>query len=86
VRQIGDSVWLAVLTLLIMRFVITSGTGIREIVDQRNDARSTYQRVMDLVSMRRPNIHVFNQDGHPLDLNKLRRISDEEIVRTKSSR
>jgi hypothetical protein len=66
-----------------MRFTITSGTGIREIVDQRNDARSAYKRVMDLVSTRRPNVRVFDQDGHPLDLNKLRRLADEETLRMK---
>jgi hypothetical protein len=35
-----------VLTLLPMRFVITSGTSIREIVDQRPDAQSAYKRVI----------------------------------------
>jgi hypothetical protein len=66
-----------------MRFVITSGTGIREIVDHREDARSAYKRVMDLISTRRPNVRIFDEDGHPVDLNKLRRLLDEEIVRTK---
>jgi hypothetical protein len=50
-----------------MHFVITSGTGIREIVDQRKDARSAHKRVMDLVSMRRPNVRIFDQDGHPVE-------------------
>jgi hypothetical protein len=47
-----------------MGVVITSGTSIREIEDQRADAKAAYQRVMDLVSMRRPNVRVFDQDGH----------------------
>ena len=41
-----------------MRFVITSGTGIREIVDERADAKSAYKRVMELVSTRRANIRI----------------------------
>jgi hypothetical protein len=64
-----------------MRFVITSGTGIREIVDQRGDARSAYKHVRDLISARRPNVRIFDQDGHPVDLTKLRRLADAESVR-----
>jgi hypothetical protein len=65
-----------------MRFVITSGTGIREIVDQRPDAQSAYKRVMHLVSTRRPNVRIFDQDGHAVSLTKLRRLADEESVKT----
>jgi hypothetical protein len=65
-----------------MRFAIMSGTSIREIVDHRDDARSAYKRVMTLISARRPNVHVFDQDGLPVDLNKLRRLADEESVKT----
>ena len=64
-----------------MRFVITSGTGIREIVDERADAKSAYKRVMDLVSFRRPNIRVFDQDGRTVDLTKLCRLADAESVK-----
>jgi hypothetical protein len=66
-----------------MHFVITSGTGIREIVDQRPNAKSAHKRVMDLVSMRRPNVRVFDQDGHPVDLTKLRRFADAESAMTR---
>jgi hypothetical protein len=65
-----------------MRFVITSGSGIREIVDERADAKSAYKRVMGLISTRRPNIRIFDQDGHPVDLTKLRRLADAESVKT----
>ena len=63
-----------------MRFAITSGSGIREIIDQRDDARSAHKRVLDLVSMRRPNVRVFDLDGLPVDLNKLRRLADQEAL------
>ena len=65
-----------------MRFVITSGTSIREITDQRPDARSAYKRVMDLVSTRRPSVRIFDQDGQIVTLTKLRRLADEESVKT----
>jgi hypothetical protein len=65
-----------------MRFVITSGTGIREIVDQRPDARSAYKRVMDLVSLRHPSVRIFDEDGLTVSLQKLRRLADEESVKT----
>jgi hypothetical protein len=68
-----------------MRFVITSGTSIREIIDQRNGAGPAYKRVMDLVSARRPNVRVFDQDGRTVDLNKLRRLADEEALKGRSS-
>jgi hypothetical protein len=71
-----------VLTLLPMRFVITSGTSIHEIVDHRPDARSAYKRVMDLVSTRRPSVRIFEQDGQIVSLTKLRRLADEESVKT----
>jgi hypothetical protein len=66
-----------------MHFVITSGTGIREIVDERADARSAYKRVMDLVSLRRPSVRIFDQDGHPVNLTKLRRLADAETVKAR---
>jgi hypothetical protein len=64
-----------------MHFGITSGTGIREIVDERADAKSAYKRVMDLVSTGRPNVRVFDQDGQVVSLTKLRRLANEESVR-----
>jgi hypothetical protein len=65
-----------------MCFTITSGTNIREIVNQRADARSAYKRVMELVSTRRPNVRVFDQDGHTVSLTKLHRLADAESVKT----
>jgi hypothetical protein len=61
-----------------MRFVRTSGTGIREIVEQRPDAGSAYQHVLRLISFKRPAIRVFDADGHRVSLEKLRRLADGE--------
>jgi hypothetical protein len=61
-----------------MRFVITSGTGIREIVDERPDASSTHQHVLRLISFKRPGIRVFDPDGQSVSLEKLRRLASDE--------
>jgi hypothetical protein len=68
------------LTLSPMRFVITSGTCLREIVDQRADATAAYQRVMDLVSTKRPNVRIFDEDGQTVSMDKLRRLAGGESV------
>jgi hypothetical protein len=45
-----------------VRFVITSGTGIGKIIDQRPDARSAHQHALRLISFKRPAIRVFDAD------------------------
>ena len=61
-----------------MRFVITSGTGVREVVDQRKDAKSALECALTLVKRRRQNVRVFDEDGKPRSLNDLHRFADEE--------
>jgi hypothetical protein len=65
-----------------MRFVITSGTGIREIVEQRKDARSAHQHVLRLLSFKRPGVRIFDADGQSVGPEKLRRLADAESVKT----
>jgi hypothetical protein len=65
---------------LAVRFVITSGTGIREIVDQRSDARSALEHVQRLVSFKKSSIKIFDTDGCSVSLEKLRRLADAEAV------
>jgi hypothetical protein len=64
-----------------VRFVITSGTGIRELIDQRRDASSAHQHALRLIFFKRPAIRVFDADGHSVSLEKLRRLAVEEAVR-----
>jgi hypothetical protein len=59
-----------------VRFVITSGTAIREIVEERPDAGSAHQHVLRLISFKRPAIRIFDADGHSVSLDKLRRLAD----------
>lgn len=61
-----------------MRFVITSGTGIREIVEERPDARSAREHVLRLISLKRPSIRVFDLDGQPVSLEKLGNLAKQE--------
>jgi hypothetical protein len=61
-----------------MRFVITSGRGIREIVDERLNSSSAHQHVLRLISFKRPGIRIFDVDGHHVSLEKLRRLADQE--------
>jgi hypothetical protein len=64
-----------------MRFVITSGTGIREIVGERPDARSAHQHVLRLISLKRPGVRIFDADGQSISLEKLRRLAEAESVK-----
>ena len=66
-----------------MQFVITSGTGIHETVDQRADASSAHQHVLRPIAFKRPNIKVFDADGQGVSLEKLRRLADEEVLKTR---
>ena len=61
--------------------VLLSRIEVREIVDQRADAKAAYQRVMDLVSTKRPNVRIFDEDGQTVSVDKLRRLAGEESAR-----
>jgi hypothetical protein len=63
-----------------MHFTITSGANGREVIDQRGDASSAYKRVLDLVSAKRPNVRILDQDGHLVSLEKLHCLADKEGV------
>jgi hypothetical protein len=61
-----------------VRFVITSGTGLREIIEERSDARSAREHVMRLISLKRPGIRVFDPDGQRVSLEKLSNLAKQE--------
>jgi hypothetical protein len=69
-----------------VRFVITSGSGVREVVDQRKDAKSALDCVLTLVKRHRPNVRVFDEDGKLRSLNDLHRIAAEEEQQTRVSK
>jgi hypothetical protein len=68
-----------------VRFVITSGTGIREIVDERPSAALALAHVLRLISLKRSNIRIFNDDGGSVSLEKLRRLADEESMQPRKA-
>jgi hypothetical protein len=61
-----------------MRFVITTGTGLREIVNERKDARSALECALTHMKRHRPNIRIFDEDGKSRSLNDLHRLADQE--------
>ena len=68
-----------------VQFVITSGTGIEEIVDQRPDARAAHQHVLRLMSVKKSSIRIFDADGRSVSLEKLRQLADAETVGPRKS-
>ena len=62
----------------LVRFVITSGTGVREIIEERSDARAAREHVMRLISIKRPGIRVFDPDGQRVSLEKLTNLAKQE--------
>jgi hypothetical protein len=61
-----------------VRFVVTSGTGARERVEERPDARSTLQCVVNLISLKRPGIRVFDADGRRVSFERLPELAVSE--------
>ena len=55
-----------------MRYVITSGTSLREYCDQRDGAKAALEHVLSLIERRYPNVRVFDEGGCELSLNDLR--------------
>jgi hypothetical protein len=69
-----------------MRFVITSGTGIREIIEERGSASLALEHVQKLVAFRRPAVRVFDPDGHEVTLEKLRRLARLPVDQNETER
>jgi len=61
-----------------MRYAITSGTSFRERVDQRDDAKAALEHVLSLIKRRYRNVQVFDEDGHKLTLDHLKRHEAQE--------
>ena len=61
-----------------MRYVITSGTSLREYCDQRDGAKAALEHVLSLMKRRHPNVQVFDEDGQNLSLDDLRRHEAQE--------
>ena len=61
-----------------MRFIISSGTDLRPIVDRRERAREARDLVRALVSQKRPNVRIRDGDGRFVSLTALEQLAAQE--------
>jgi hypothetical protein len=62
-----------------MRFVVSSGTDIREYTDRYDSATLELEAVTGLLARRLPNISIFNASGQSVSLDDLRVLAVEQI-------
>jgi hypothetical protein len=46
-----------------MKFTVTSGVGVTEVVDRPESARAALEQVLVLLGRKRNNVHIFDEDG-----------------------
>jgi hypothetical protein len=46
-----------------MKFTVTSGFGVTEVVDRPESARAALERVLGLLARKRSDIRIFDEDG-----------------------
>jgi hypothetical protein len=61
-----------------MRYIISSGTDLRPIVDRREDARGARDLVSSLMRQKRPNVRIRDGDGRFVSLTALERLAAQE--------
>jgi hypothetical protein len=61
-----------------MKFVIISGTSIREVVERCDNAKSALERTLELIARRAPGVRVVDRAGNKLRLSALRQLAEEE--------
>jgi hypothetical protein len=57
-----------------MKFTVTSGAGVTEVVDRPASARAALERVLALLGRKRNDVRIFDEDGRrrtPADLCRL---------------
>jgi hypothetical protein len=64
-----------------MRFTVTSGTGTAEIVDHLESAKSALDRALLLVSRKRKNVRIFDENGLFRSLADMRRLAGQEALK-----
>jgi len=69
-----------------MRFSVTSGTGTTEVVDHLESARTALDRALDLVSRKRKNVRVFDENGLFRTLADMRRLAGQEALKPRRRR
>ena len=69
-----------------MRFSVTSGTGTTEVVDHLERARTALDRALDLVSRKRKNVRLFDENGLFRTLADMRRLAGQEALKPRRRR
>jgi hypothetical protein len=64
-----------------MRFTVTSGTGPAEVIDHLESAKSALDRALELISRKRKNVHVYDENGRFRSPADVRRLADQEALK-----
>ena len=63
-----------------MKFTVTSGVGVTEVVDRPKSARAALEQVLALLARKRNDVRIFDQDGSRLTPAKLCRLAAREVA------
>ena len=63
-----------------MKFTVTSGIGVAEVVDRARDARAALERVLVLLGRRRNDVRIFDEVGSRRTPADLCRLAAQEVA------
>jgi hypothetical protein len=63
-----------------MKFTVTSGAGVTEVVDRPASARAALEQVLVLLGRKRNDVCVFNEDGRRRTPADLCRLAAQEVA------
>jgi hypothetical protein len=63
-----------------MRFTVTSGAGVTEVVDRLESARAALEHVLVLLGRKRNDVRIFDEDGWRRTLADLCRLAAQEVA------
>ena len=63
-----------------MKFTVTSGTGVTEVVDRPASARAALERVLTLLGRKRNDVRIFDEDGRRRTPADLCRLAAQEVA------
>ena len=63
-----------------MRFTVTSGVGVTEVVDRPESARAALEHVLVLLGRTRTDVRIFDEDGRRRSPADLCRLAADEVA------
>jgi hypothetical protein len=63
-----------------MRFTVTSGVGVTEVVDRPESARAALEHVLVLLGRKRNQVRIFDEDGSRRTPAELGLLADREVA------